>query len=61
MTVQEWTVWKAYIDAESTEAEAKAQTLWDDEGPDAFTLDNCGTDSIEADDIGPAESEEAAL
>jgi hypothetical protein len=47
ITVQEWTCWKTYVEADSlAAAEAEAQRLWDGEGPDAFTLDDSGTDGI---------------
>ena len=62
--IQEWMVWKTYIDAANLEdAKEKAEALWTAEGPDAFKLMDNGTDDIEAEDIGPAEGEdgEAAL
>lgn len=47
--VHEWTCWRTEIEADTAKAaEAAAERLWSDEGPDAFQLHDSGTDSIEA-------------
>jgi hypothetical protein len=49
--VHEWTCWDTYITAESAEAaEAEAERLWLDEGPDAFSLHDSGTDGIQVEE-----------
>jgi hypothetical protein len=49
--VHEWTCWDTYITADSAEAaEAEAERLWLEEGPDAFSLHDSGTDEIHAEE-----------
>lgn len=52
--VVEWTSWKITLEAENEEAATDAaQKLWDDEGPEAFSLHNAGIDDISAEEVRP--------
>jgi len=47
--VYEWTCWDTTLEAETEEAAVEAaQALWDDEGPEAFSLHDNGCDGIQA-------------
>ena len=47
-------VWDTYVDAPSAAAaEEAAQRLWDDEGPEAFSLHDDGLDGVHVDECAP--------